>query len=79
MDEPFKCGCNRCVYKLNLNISTFYVIYCYGVPSDDTIETKKHCCTDDFPQNWGNKVHMQFSVYTKGSKLMNAIISLTYV
>ena len=50
-----------CVYKLNLNISIFYVIYCYGVPSDDTIDTKNHCCTGDFPKNWENKVQIKFS------------------
>ena len=61
MEEPITCGCNRCVYKLNLNRPSFYIIYYYGVPSDDTIDTKNHCCTGDFPNNWKNKVQIQFS------------------
>ena len=61
MEKLFPCGCNRCVYKLNLNRSSFYIIYCFGVPSGYAIEKKKQCCTGDLPQNWRNKVQMQFS------------------
>ena len=58
--KVFPYGYNMCQYQLNIKISTFYVIYCYAITIEDTIETKNKCFSGDLLKNWRNKSHIHF-------------------